>query len=210
MTAAARGRGRGRGRGRRAPGDAEAAILAAARRRFGDHGFGGATIRAIATDAGVDPALVLHYYGSKADLFAVAMQVPIPIDTARELVERSAGDREQLGEALLRVVLAMWEDPDGRAAWLGMVRSAVADERAAAMLREFLVDVLLRPAAGALGGADAEQRLALVASQIVGLGVVRHVVGLEPLASATPDELVAAVAPTLQRYLTGPLGPGRR
>lgn len=207
MTAAVGGRGRGRGR--RAPGDAEAAILAAARRRFGDHGFGGATIRAIAADAGVDPALVLHYYGSKTDLFAAAMQVPIPIGTARELVEQAAGrDLDQLGEALLRMVLAVWEDPDGRAAWLGMVRSAVADERAAAMLREFLVDVLLRPAAGALGGADAEQRLALVASQIVGLGVARHVVGLEPLASATPDELVAAVAPTLQRYLTGPLGNG--
>jgi len=201
----------GRGRGRRAPGDAEAAILAAARRRFGDHGFGGATIRAIAADAGVDPALVLHYFRSKADLFAAAMQVPIPVDTARQLVEQASdGDIGQLGEALLRTVLAVWEDPDGRAAWLGMLRSAVADERAAAMLREFLVDVLLRPAAEALGGADAERRLALAASQIVGLGVIRHVVELEPLASAPPDDLVAAVAPTLQRYLTGPLGPDRR
>jgi AcrR family transcriptional regulator len=199
--------GSGSGRGRRAPGAAEAAILAAARRRFGDLGFAATTIRAVAADAGVDPALVLHYFGRKADLFVAAMQVPIPVAAARGLVERAGGGgAERLGEDLLRMVLAVWEDPDSRAAWLGMVRSAVSDEHAAAMLRGFLLDVLLRPAAEALGLPDAERRLALVASQIVGLGIVRHVIGLEPLASATPDELVAAVAPTLQRYLTGPVG----
>jgi AcrR family transcriptional regulator len=207
VSAAGDGPGRpGRsGRTGRRPGDRDTrdAILQAARRCFGDHGFTGATIRMIAGEAGVDPALVLHYFGAKADLFAAAVELPV---APSEIVATLADvDPDRLGETLLRMVVGLWEDPEGRTAWLGLVRSATSDERAARMLRELLTDGMFRAFAEALGVVDAERRLALVASQIVGLGVARHVIGLEPLATMAADDLVAAVAPTLQRYLTGDL-----
>lgn len=178
-----------------------AAILAAARRAFGERGFAGATIRAIAAEAGVDPALVLHYYGSKADLFVAAVHLPVNVRDG--LATLSETEPDQLGEAMLRTVAGVWEHPDGLAAWLGLLRSAVADERTATMLREFLTSAILAPVAQRLGTPDAPERLSLAASQIVGLGIARYVVRLEPLASAPMDDVVAAVAPTLQRYLTG-------
>lgn len=190
--------------GRRAgdPGTRDA-ILAAARHSFGEHGFKSATIRRIATGAGVDPALVIHYFGSKADLFAAAIQLPgLPDQLVANL--RST-DVDHLGETLLRTLLAVWEQPETLAAWLGLIRSAVSDDGAAAMLREFLSDAMLSQVVGVLDADDAEYRVALAASQVVGLGIARHVIRLEPLASATAEELVAAVAPTLQRYLTGDL-----
>lgn len=198
----------GEGRSGRRPGDqgTREAILSAARRRFGDQGFNGATIRLIASDAGVDPSLVMHYFGTKADLFAAAVQLPV---TPSEVVAALGRvDPDQLGELVLRTLLDLWEDPDALAAWLGLIRSATSDERAARMLREFLDSAVFSRIAHVLGGGpEAEYRVSLVGSQIVGLGIARHVVGLEPLASASPDELVAAIAPTLQRYLTGPLHP---
>jgi hypothetical protein len=110
---------------------------------------------------------------------------------------------EGLGEALLRTITTVWEDPDALDAWLGLVRSAVADERAAAMLREFVASAILAPLAQRLDADDAAHRVSLVASQVIGLGIARYVVRIEPLASAPMDEVVASVAPTLQRYLTG-------
>lgn len=160
----------------------------------------------IAADAGVDPALVLHYYGNKADLFAAAVHMPVA--PSEEFAFVTDVDRDQLGEALLRNLLGLWDDPDALAAWLGLLRSAMSDQRAMQMLREFLVEVVFETIGAALGdaGDDVDLRLSLVASQVVGLGLARHVVGLEPLASASTDDLVDAVAPNLQRYLTGELG----
>jgi hypothetical protein len=112
---------------------------------------------------------------------------------------------EALGVTALRTIAGVWEDPDGLAAWLALLRSAVVDERAAAMLREFLASAILAPVAARLGSGDAVRRVSLAASQIVGLGIARYVIRLEPLASAPMDEVVASVAPTLQRYLTGPI-----
>jgi tetracycline repressor-like protein len=139
-----------------------------------------------------------------------AVDLPISVRDGLALVAET--EPETLGETLLRTIAAVWEDPDGLAAWLGLLRSAVVDERAAAMLREFLASAILAPVAARLGSADAAdpvdtvdtaRRVSLVASQIVGLGIARYVIRLEPLASAPMDEVVAAVAPTLQRYLTG-------
>lgn len=179
-------------------------ILAAARRRFGEHGFAGTTIRMVASDVGVDPALVLHYFGNKADLFAAAVDLPVsPTEVVATLIEV---DPEQLGEAVARTVVGLWEDPDALAAWLGLLRSAASDEAAATMLREFLTETILGRVAGVLPADGAERRVALTASQIVGLGVARYVIRLEPLATMPPAEIVTAVAPTLQRYLTGDLG----
>lgn len=179
-------------------------ILAAARARFASQGYAGTTIRAVAADAGVDPALVAHYFGSKAQLFATSVSLPVAPDAlVAAIVDRPL---EAVGEAILRTILAITGEPGSRQAWLGMIRSAAADGHGAAVLREFFAEVVLGPIAARLeneGVADAPLRMTLVGSQIVGLAFARHVMGIEPLASATDDELVAAVAPTLQRYLTG-------
>jgi AcrR family transcriptional regulator len=197
----------GRRRPGRRPGDhtAREDILDAARRAFGARGFAGATIRAIAADAGVDPALVLHYYGNKADLFAAAVRLPLTPSESFAVLEPV--DRGDLGEAILRLVLAIWENPDALAAWLGLIRSATTDEDAATVLRDLVTSVIIERMGDLLrlDDSDAAYRVSLVGSQIVGLGITRHVLHLEPLASASTADLIAAVAPTLQRYLTGVL-----
>ena len=179
-------------------------ILAAARARFASQGYAGTTIRAVAADADVDPALVAHYFGSKAQLFATSVSLPVAPDALiAAIVDRPL---DAVGEAILRTILAITGEPGSRQAWLGMIRSAAADGHGAAVLREFFAEVVLGPIAARLeneGVADAPLRMTLVGSQIVGLAFARHVMGIEPLASATDDALVAAVAPTLQRYLTG-------
>lgn len=179
------------------------AILEASRDRFARHGYDGATIRAIAKDAGVDPALVHHFYGTKERLFVAAMRFPV---VPSEVLSRLAGiDRDRLGEMLARTVLEVWGSEETRAQSIALLRSAVVNQRAAAMLRGFVTETIVGAVARIAGEADAEYRACLVASQIVGLGIVRYVVALEPVASAPTEDLVAAVAPTIQRYLTGDL-----
>ena len=180
------------------------AILDAARAAFAQRGFDGTTIRAIATEAGVDPALVHHYFGTKDQLFLAAMQAPID---PRELLPKVlAGDREGLGERLVRMFVAVWDSPAGTAG-VALLRSAVSNEWTARLLREFLTTQVLRRVLDHLDVDPAEVPLrgSLVASQLIGLALMRHVVRLEPVASAAPETLVAMVGPTVQRYLTGEL-----
>jgi AcrR family transcriptional regulator len=177
-------------------------VLAAARAAFAERGFDGATIRGIATAAGVDPALVHHYFGNKDKLFLAAVEAPADPDDL--LPEVLAGGPDDLGRNLLRMFLRVWDGP-ARPAGLALVRSAVGSEWTAKLLREFLVARVLRRVVGTLDlpQAEREARGALVGSQLIGLVMARYVLKLEPLASATRDELVEAIAPTLQRYLTG-------
>jgi AcrR family transcriptional regulator len=183
------------------------AILAAARARFGDLGYDRTTIRGIAADAGVDPALVHHFFGTKERLFAAAMRLPIVpsemIGAALAPTGRAPG--RSLGEHLLSSALAAWSVPETRSAFLGMLRSAVASDRAAAMLREFATEAILGRVAQAAssGGADVDFRAALVASQALGLALTRYVLQLGPLVQASDEELAAAIGPTIDRYLTG-------
>ncbi|MFG2106770.1 TetR/AcrR family transcriptional regulator [Micromonospora chersina] len=184
--------------------DTREAILTAARAAFADRGFDAASIRAIATAAGVDPALVHHYFGTKEELFRAT--VAIPVDPA-ELVPRVlAGGRDEVGERLVRTFLAVWDSPVGTAA-VALLRSAVSNQWTARLLREFLVTQVLRRVVEQLDLDPAETPLrgALVATQIGGLAMMRYVIRLEPVASASPDTLAATIGPTLQRYLTGPL-----
>jgi AcrR family transcriptional regulator len=177
-------------------------VLAAARAAFAEKGFDGATIRGIATAAGVDPALVHHYFGTKDALFLAAVEAPA--DPAELLPEVLAGGPGALGENLLRTFLRLWDGPL-RPAALALIRSAVGSEWTARLLREFLVTRVLRRVVSTLDASpeEREARGSLVASQLVGLVMARYVLRLEPLASATPESLIAALAPTLQRYLTG-------
>jgi AcrR family transcriptional regulator len=174
-------------------------ILAAARGEFTARGYDGASVRGIARSAGVDAALVHHYFGSKEGVFVAALELPIvPATIVPGLL---APGLDGLGERVARFFLSIWSDPAGRGPLLGLLRSASSSERAAAMLREFVSRTLLGRLAEALDLPDRELRVSLAASQLVGMAMLRWVVGLEPLARATDDELVALLAPVLQAYL---------
>ena len=177
-------------------------MLAAARTAFAERGFEGATIRGIATEAGVDPALVHHYFGSKDKLFLAAVEAPADPDELLPVV--LAAPPDELGAAVVGLVLRLWDGP-ARPAGLALLRSAVSNEWTAKLLREFLVAKVLRKVVATLGF-DPDVRAArasLVATQIIGLVMGRYVLKVEPLASASPESLVAAIGPTVQRYLTG-------
>jgi AcrR family transcriptional regulator len=186
--------------------DTREAILAAARAAFADRGFDGASIRGIAAAAGVDPALVHHYFGSKDQLFLEVMQVPIDPGSMLARVLREGPDGA--GERLVRTMLSVWDSPAGVAA-AALVRSAMANDVFARMLREFIVRNILRRIAkeAGLDPAEAGLRTNLVATQIVGLIVLRYVIRIEPIASTPAETLVPLIGPTVQRYLTGPLPP---
>ncbi|OKI75114.1 TetR/AcrR family transcriptional regulator [Micromonospora sp. CB01531] len=185
------------------PGTREA-ILDAARTAFAERGFDGASIRAIAAAAQVDPALVHHYFGTKDQLFLAAMNAPFD---PRELLPKVfAGDRDRVGERLVRLFLGLWDSPAGTAG-VALLRSALSNEWTARLLREFLTTQVLRRVLDNLDVDPAELPLrgSLVASQLIGLAMMRYVIRLEPVASAAPAALVATIGPTVQRYLTGPL-----
>ena len=189
----------------RRPGESgtRAAVLAAAREAFGMQGYGATSVRAVARTAGVDPSLVLHFFGSKDGLFAAAIELPVePTEVVAGLL---AGGTEDLGERIVRTFLAVWDASPGQGPMLAMLRSAVSHEDAAGMLRELLLRVILRPLAVGAGGSDPDLRAALLASQLVGLAITRYVLRLEPVTSASVDELAPLLGPTLQRYLTGQL-----
>jgi AcrR family transcriptional regulator len=203
----------GRPRSGRRGGDSgtREAILAAARARFGDLGYDRTTIRGIAGDAGVDPALVHHFYGSKESLFVAAMRLPVnPLEILDAALAPGARDEDTgLGEHLLRIVLGVWDVAEMRATFLGMLRSATTSEQAAAMLREFATGTILSRIAQLVeqsapdGGADAGYRAALVASQVLGLALTRYVLEIDALKQVSADDLAAAIGPTLDRYLSG-------
>lgn len=176
-------------------------ILAAARSHFGKVGYEGGTVRGIAAAAGVDPALVLHYFGSKEGVFRAAMD--FPIDPAEFIPRLLAPGLDGLGERLTRFFLDTWDSPAGQPL-LGLIRSVVGNENAAAMMREFISREVLARLAKALEVDLPQLRASLAASSLIGLAIVRYVVKLEPLASTPSDQVAKWVGPAVQRYLTDP------
>ncbi|MEJ2885354.1 TetR/AcrR family transcriptional regulator [Actinomycetospora aeridis] len=193
-------------RGRR-PGDSGArdAILGAARARFSTAGFRDATVRAIAGDAGVDPALVMHYFGSKQGLFVAAME--FPLDPSQVVPRLLAPGVDGLGERLVGFLLQVIDELGEANPMLGLVRSAVGHPDAARMMREFLGEAILDRIAAAVQADRPRLRAELCASQIVGVIMARQILALPELAAADRATLVAAYGPTIQRYLTGSLAP---
>jgi AcrR family transcriptional regulator len=189
-----------RGRGR-PPGesDARARIAAAAVHEFGEHGYDGATVRGIAARAEVDSALVHHYFGTKADLFAEVTDFPLRPDLEVPRILR--GPRDAAGERIVRFVLEAFERPGVRRRGVIMLRTAISGKLTAPLLTGFLSRELLPRIAAELDAPDAALRASLVASQIAGLLITRYVVRLPGVADASIDELVAHLGPTLQRYL---------
>jgi len=184
--------------------DTREAILKHARDAFGEKGYEGASIRQIATSAGVDPALVHHYFGSKEQLFLAALQVPI--DPGTLIPGIAAEGIDGFGERLVRTFLGVWDSPTGTAA-AALIRSAVQHDWVARMLRDFLMQRILKRITTELKleGPDVPLRVTLVGSQMMGLVFARYIFKVEPLASAPPETLVPWVGGTIQRYLTDPL-----
>jgi AcrR family transcriptional regulator len=185
--------------------DTRAEILRAARDIFAERGFDQASVRQIATGAGVDPALVHHYFGTKEQLFLAAVEAPI--DPAEMLPYVLGGGVAELPERLVRQFVATWDHPVTGAAAVALIRSALQHDWSARMLREFLATQILRRALGQLDldPAEAPMRGALIASQMMGLAMARYVIKVPPLAGAEPETVVAAVAPNIRRYLLEPL-----
>ncbi|MEU0210550.1 TetR family transcriptional regulator [Streptomyces canus] len=172
------------------------AILAAARERFAADGYERATIRAIAKDARIDPSMVMRYYGNKEGLFAAAVSVEL------ELPEPGSLPRHDIGRALVTRFLDLWEENEVLTALLrvGATNQAGA-ERMQGVFREQVMPVALRVCP------DPEQapaRAALAATQLLGLALTRYVLRFPPTVALTREEIVAWLAPTVQRYLTAP------
>ncbi|MDR3035445.1 MAG: TetR family transcriptional regulator [Kitasatospora sp.] len=180
-------------------------ILTAARALFAERTYAATTIRAVAAEAGVNPALVHHFFGSKRELFAASIQLPAQLTGQVPLL--IAGETEHLGERLARLFLHVWENPATGPQVRAMIRSAFSDDEAAATLRDVLTTRVLTPLSAALPHAPAPLRLSLAASQLVGLAATRHILRIGPLVDTETEQLVAWVGPTIQRYLTADLTP---
>jgi AcrR family transcriptional regulator len=191
------------GRGRR-PGspDTRAAILDAARELFAATGFSGTSVRAVAAKAGVDPALVHHYFGTKDELFVAALA--IPVDLRQVLAPVVADGPDGAAERLLRTFLSVWDDPAFQLHLIGLARRLL-DPSGGELMRDGFLQVVIGPLGAGLGIDHPERRMPVVASQIVGLILMRYLLEVEPLASMPADQVVGIYAPTIQRYLTGPL-----
>lgn len=178
------------------------AILDAARAQFAERGFDRATIRGIATVAGVDPALVHHFFGTKDELFAAALELPFDAAVMPDLL---AGDAGAVGERVVRHYLGIWADPVTGARLQTVFRSVAARPEALHVVRRFVTERLLEPVAEALGQDRAPLRAELLGAQLVGIAFARYVVRLPHLQELDVEELVALVGPSAQRYLTGDL-----
>ncbi|MEU1134523.1 TetR family transcriptional regulator [Streptomyces sp. NPDC005900] len=177
-------------------------ILQAARDEFSERGYEKTSVRGIAKAAGVDPALVHHYFGTKEQVFEAAVAVAFaPALEAPAAVEE--GPLDGVGERLTRFLLGVWENPATRTPLLAVVRSALNNETAAAVFRRLVAAQLLGRIARRLELPDAELRAELSAAQLVGVAMLRYVIKVEPLASADMEQIVARVAPVVQGHLTG-------
>jgi AcrR family transcriptional regulator len=191
---------RRRGRPRRGESDAQDRIIAAAVDEFGELGYDGATMRGIAARAGVDSALLHHYFGTKADLFAQTVGAPMRPDV--DLPALRAGPADMLGDRIVRYVLEAWERPGTRARGVTLLRSGIGNRLTTPLLAGFLQRELIGRIAARIDAPDAALRASLVASQIAGMLLARYVLQLPAMAAASVDEIVARVGPTVQHYLT--------
>jgi AcrR family transcriptional regulator len=178
-------------------------ILDAAREEFSERGYDKTSVRGIAKAAGVDSALVHHYYGTKEQVFEAAIENALSpaIEASDALVE---GPLNDVGERLARFLFGIWESPATRTPLLAIVRSAVNNDTAATVFRRLVATQLLRRIAARLDLPDAELRAELAAAQLVGCAMLRYVIKVEPLASADIEQIIARVAPVVQGHLTTP------
>jgi AcrR family transcriptional regulator len=187
--------------GRRPGGpDTRGEIVRAARESFADKGFAATSIRAVARQAGVDAALVHHYFDSKDELFIEAMALPLdPRQVAAAILN---GSREDLGRRIVTVFLGVWESDDGQQRMKAMLRSVVTSDEVARIMREGMTKMILEPVSQFIEVPDAKLRVALIASHLIGVALTRYLVELEPVASAGLETLVDRIAPAIQQYVS--------
>jgi AcrR family transcriptional regulator len=179
------------------------AIATAARRGFAELGYDRTTIRGIAEEAGVDPALVVHFFGSKQRLFLSVMELPFEPE---QVVPRVlAGRRSEAGLRFARFAVSVLENPEARNVLTGVLRAAASEPEAARLARELVAQRIVAAISEGLAVDRPDLRANLVSSQIVGVIMARYILQVEPLASLDPGELAEVLAPNLQRYLTRPL-----
>lgn len=188
------------------PSNTREAILAAARRRFGDEGYDATSLRAIALDAGVDPGVILHFFDSKEGLFQAV--VGWPFDPSRVAPRIVGPSPDGIGGRVAQVFLGMWDDPATGSALAAVLRSAMTHPASARLLREFVSRQLFAHVIGRLDGPEAELRGELAAAQLIGVAILRYILQVEPIASASTDSLVAWLTPTLDKFLDPTSSPG--
>ena len=189
-------------RGRRPTGSGTRdAILVAARSQFGELGYERTTLRSVGAAAGVDPRLVLHYFGSKRRLFMQTVQLPVDPEAllARVFAPGEGSPGHRAAEALLGVL----EEPTTQQMAIALMRAAASEPEAARLIRVVLTERVLLPLTSRVGGDQPQLRASLMASQFVGLAMARYVVGIEPLATAPVEQLVLALGPVYDHYLSG-------
>jgi AcrR family transcriptional regulator len=180
-------------------------VLDAARAAYARRGYLNTTLKGVAAAAGVAPDVVRRYYDNREALFVAAMR--LPFDPAMSIAQLMAPGMDGLGERLVRVTLRLLDDPETRDQLAEMVRDGAGASRATASLREFLEAEVVDRAALLLGVPDARMRVTLATSYLLGIASMRYVLKLEPVASATEDEIVRLVAPAVQLALTTPTTP---
>jgi len=181
-------------------------VLQVARELFDRNGYSGTTVRAIATAAAVDPAMVFYFFGTKQGLFSAVIDMSDSVPPAIESI--FAGGLDTLGERVVRTLVENLDKSD-RAPLVMLTRSAPTDPRSEALLREFIDREITDRLAALLDAPDAVRRAGMVNVQILGLAVARYIVRIEPIASASVDELAAMFGPLVQHCLTGPPMGGR-
>jgi AcrR family transcriptional regulator len=179
--------------------DTRKMLLETARRLFAETGYDKTSVRDIAAAAGVDPALIRHYFGSKAALFRATMQWPF--EPAKAAANIADGGLTGVGERLTEVFFAAWEQPQSRAPLLATLRGAATHEDSAALVRQFIKGQLYPQIVKALPGPDAELRLDLAMAQLLGIAFLRHILKVNPIASEPVDQLTARVVPTINAHL---------
>lgn len=180
-------------------GDTRQEILEAARVLFAERGYDRTTVRAIGSAAGVDPALIHHYFGNKEGLFTAS--VSLPVDLPQRLPEAIAGDPAEAGASVARLFFTVWDDEEARASLIGQLRHTFTTGEPP-VIAGFITSAVLSKVAAAMDGDERELRAELVASHLPGVALLRYVVKLEPLASANTETIISMVAPRLQEYLS--------
>lgn len=196
-------------RGRRPLGgpDARRAVLDAARELFAKLGFERTTMRAVAARAAVDPALIYHYFGDKDGLLSAALRAPVDPAVFAGLGD----DAGRAGEEFIRRVVRLWEDrPEVREQMLAMLRTGLSHDQAGRMLREILSSFILAALGDVLADDRRELRAALIGSHVGGLMLARYALKIPGATTASPEDLIHAVGPVIQHYLTGPVTPAER
>lgn len=191
-------------RGRRpGEGNARADIESAARDSFARDGYAMTSIRGVARAAGVDPALVRHYFQTKENLFAAVIR--LPFDPAIAVHRITSAGRDRVGRELATVVSEILADPARSQQVVAMVRAAATEPQGARLIRGALTTAMIVPIVEILQSDHAEKRAALASAQIIGFLMGRLILGFESLVALDAEAVVAALAPSLQQSLTGPL-----